>query len=36
MLLNQKNIIDFFNDRFKNQRLQNTLDDVNNLMEFAR
>ena len=28
-----KSIIDFYADRFKNQRIQNALDDVNNLMD---
>jgi hypothetical protein len=32
----KKNIIDFYADRFNNQRLQNALDDINNLMEFTR
>ncbi len=32
----KKNIIDFYANRYNNQRLQNSLDDVHNLMDFAR
>jgi hypothetical protein len=32
----KKNIIDFYADRFQNSKLQNSLDDVNNLMQFVQ